>query len=313
MTADNNKPFDGDVIVTLPDGSNKTVAIVNGTGEFTWTIPDDYNGTYSYTVSYPGNESFLASNATGTIDVIPKAHVDISVANITAYPGENVSVPVEFTADDGQPVNANVTITLDDGSTQTVEIIDGKGNVSWTVPRDYAPGNYTFKVNFDGNDDYFASNATGTVTVVKVPVDIVVGNVTAKPGEEVTIPIYVIPYDGSDFNGEVTVELPDGTAKVVEIINGVGNVNWTIPEDYEGNYAVKVSFNGSDIYYPANYSGNGIGVITVVPNHVSPVVDGNETAVEHIGIKTDDKATGNPILALLIVLALLCINTKRRK
>lgn len=64
------------------------------------------------------------------------------------------------------------------------------------------------------------SEGDGTITVIKIPVDIVVGKVTARPGDDVTIPIKVIPRDGSTFNGKVTVELHDGTRKVIDIVNG---------------------------------------------------------------------------------------------
>lgn len=158
------------------------------------------------------------------------------------------------------------------------------------------------------------SNGNGTITVIKIPVDIIVGNVTGRPGDDVTIPIDVVPRDGSVFNGNVTVELPDGTIKVIEIINGKGSVDWTIPENYKaGKYPVKVYSNETNIYYPAN----GTGYVTVIVD--SPVLDnGNKT---HNG--TAKKAipqnslakyeTGNPIIALLMVLAFLGISIKRRK
>ena len=100
---------------------------------------------------------------------------------------------------------------------------------------------------------------------------------------------------------------------MVKIVNGKGSVTWTVPDDYEGDYPVKVSFEGSDIYYPANYTGNGIGVVSVIPDDVPPIDDDNKSSAEHVDIKTDDNVTGNPILALLMALSLLGINIKRKK
>ena len=195
-------------------------------------------------------------------------------------------------------------------------IVNGTGNVIWFVPSDYTPDVYNDTVKFAGNNRYLPSSGIGTITVIKIPVDIIVGNVTARPGDHVTIPIKVIPRDGSVFNGKITVELPDGTIKVVEIVNGKGSVKWVIPDDYEGDYLVKASFNGSVIYYPAN----GTGIITVIVDDepdepaVEPITPvENKTISKQVDIETDDKATGNPILALLMVLALLGVNTRRRK
>lgn len=144
---------------------------------------------------------------------------------------------------------------------------------------------------------------------------------TGKPGDDVTIPIKVIPRDGSVFNGKVTVELPDGTKKVIDIVNGKGSVDWTIPKDYKaGKYPVRVYSNETNIYYSAN----GTGYVTVI---VEPPVpdDKNKTpekpvkpykkpaAKQHAKSGLEKYETGNPIIALLIVLSLLGVNTKRRK
>ncbi|WP_458456142.1 hypothetical protein [Methanobrevibacter sp.] len=311
VTSDDNKPFNGVVAVTLPDGSNQTVEIIDGSGNAIWPIPEDYNGTYEYTVNYPGNETFLPSNATGSINVIPKVAVDINAGLEVAYPGDEVSIPIEFIAEDGTPVNANVTISLDDGTTQNVEIIEGKGNIAFSVPRDYVPGEYNFTVYFDGNDDYLPSNGTATVIVVQLPVDIIVGNVTAKPGDNITIPIKVIPHNGFEFNGNVTVELPDGTKKVVEIIAGEGSADWNVPNNYRGVFQVNVISNETEVYCPAN----GTGFITVIPEE-PPVDNGTVTAHKEVKPQNGSLAkyeTGNPILALLAVLTLLGVSIKRKK
>ena len=317
----NDEPFTGNVEVIMPDNTTLTVEVVNGTGNITWFVPEDYTpDTYPDVIRFPGSDIYEPSNSTGIIEVV-KIPTSITVGNVTTFPGRDVTIPINVTADDGNPFNGNVTITLPDGTNKTVEIINGTGSTTWFVPEDYTPDKYNDTVRFQGDGKYLPSNGTGTITVVKVPVDIIVGNVTAKPGDDVTIPIDVIPRDGSVFNGNVTVELPDGTVKVVEIINGKGSVDWTVPEDYDGDYKVKVSFDGSTIYYPAN----GTGIITVIPDNSTPVepvhpiepiepVENNSTVQhKHVEIPTDDRATGNPILALLMVLAILGVNIKRRK
>ena len=310
VTADDDVPFNGNITVKLPDSTNKTVEIINGTGNVVWTLPDEYTPEYNVTAQFMGNNKYLPSNGTGIITVIP-VPTHISVGNVTSYPGSEVTVPINVTADDNKAFSGNVTITFPDGSNQTVEIVNGTGKVTWHVPSDYTPDKYNDTVKFQGNGKYLPSEGVGTITVVKVPVDIIVGNVTAKPGDDVTIPIKVIPRDGSVFNGNVTVELPDGTRKVVEIIDGEGSVDWTVPEGYEGDYLVKVSFGGNDFYYPAN----GTGIVTVIveppapDNHTSPAKEVKSP------VKTGltKYETGNPILALLMVVVLLGIGIKRKE
>ncbi|WP_407416440.1 hypothetical protein [Methanobrevibacter sp.] len=104
--------------------------------------------------------------------------------------------------------------------------------------------------------------------------------------------------------------MPDGTTKVVEIINGKGTVDWTIPDNYNGTYSVFVLFFGDDTYSSAT----GIGFITVTPdtpvNPDTPVTPEKSPAKGEVPMGT--KATGNPLVVLLMVLALLGVGIKRK-
>lgn len=246
-----NKPFNGTVAVIMPDNSTQNVTVTNGTGKIIWHVPSDYTpDNYPDVIRFPGSDIYEPSNGIGIIEVV-KIPTHVSVGNVTTFAGMEVNIPINVTADDGLPFNGNVTITFPDGTNKTVEIVNGTGNTKWFVPYDYTPDKYPDNVKFAGDNKYLPSEGNGTITVVKIPVDIIVGNVTAHPGEKVVIPIKVIPRDGSIFNGNITVELPDGTIRVVEIINGKGNVHWTVPEDYKpGKYLVKAHSNETNIYYP---------------------------------------------------------------
>ena len=301
-------PYTGNVTVVMPDSSTHVVEIINGTGNITWFVPEDYTpAKYPDTVQIIGDDTYLPSNGTGIIEVV-KIPTHISVGNVTTFAGREVTIPINVTADDGKPFNGNVTITLPDGSNKTVVIVNGSGTVSWFVPSDYRPDVYNDIVRFAGDNKYYPSEGKGTITVVKIPVDIIVGNITAKPGDKVSIPIEVIPRDGSLFNGNITVELPDGSRKVIEIVNNKGHVDWTVPLDYNGDYLVKAFSNETEVYYP----GNGTGIITVVPDVQPPVDNGTVNPKPAEGTLASHK-TANPIFMLLMVLSLLGIGIKRRK
>ena len=316
VTTINDEPFNGTVAVIMPDNSTQTVTIINGTGNVTWYVPDDYTpDKYPDVIRFPGDDTYLPSNGTGIIEVV-KIPTHISVGNVTTFAGMDVNIPINVTADDGKPFNGNVTITFPDGTKKTVEITNGTGSTTWFVPYDYTPDKYPDNVKFDGDNKYLPSEGNGTITVIKIPVDIVVGNVTGRPGDHVVIPIDVIPRDGSKFNGKVTVELPDGTVKIIDIVSGKGKVPWTIPKDYKaGKYPVKVYSNETNIYYSAN----GTGYVTVIvdpqpnPGHNDTPDNVTPKDVKPVKKGLAKYETGNPILALLAVLALLGVSIRRRK
>lgn len=84
-----------------------------------------------------------------------------------------------------------------------------------------------------------------SITVLPIPTHVSVGNVTTFAGKEVTIPINVTTDDGKPFTGKVTIRFPDGSTKVVNVINGNGKTTWFVPYDYTpGKYPDHVRFAG---------------------------------------------------------------------
>jgi len=71
VTTEDGSPFNGDVVVTCPDGTEVTVHVTDGKGSFDWTIPEDAKDgdEYQFTATFNGNSTYLASNGTGTVTV----------------------------------------------------------------------------------------------------------------------------------------------------------------------------------------------------------------------------------------------------
>ena len=249
VTAGDGLQFNGNVSFTLPDNNTVPVEIVDGSGVVNWTVPYGYEGEYPTNASFEGDNYYMSSNGTGivTVELIP---THISADNNTVYPGSNLVSSVNVTLDDGTLFNGPVDVTLPDGTNTTIEIVNGTGNITFTVPMDYDQ-EYNFIISFAGDGKYAPSEAEFTVTVQKIPIKTMVGNVTGHPRDTVTIPVNVTADNGVPFNGEVNVTLPDGTVELVSIVNGSGSVNWTIPDGSEGQYPVNDSFNGNKTHSAA--------------------------------------------------------------
>ena len=246
------------------------------------------------------NNEYLCENV--TVNPAPSL-VNGSDVNVTY--GEPIVV-------DYDSVNAtNVTYEIFDSGGNP--ILNGTVGPDGSIPVDQLPvGNYTVIWTTVVDANHTSATNTSKITVNPIPTHIVVGNVTARPGDNVTIPINVTADDGVLFNGNVTVILPDGTVRVVEIINGKGSVPWTVPDNYNGTYPVFVSFGGNAIYLASN----GTGFVIVIPDNPEPVnpEPENHTVNEEpsIEVPMDNKATGNPILILFLLLLTLVFPQLRR-
>lgn len=243
-------------------------------------------------------------------DNVSKVSTEISVEDVITTAGSNITIPINVNSADGMPLNCNVTVTLPDGTNHIVEIINGDGSVGCFIPDDYS-GEYEFFIEFLGNEVYLPSFTTGLITIPpKIPIQIVIRDINAKPGQNINIPINVVPYYGFVFNGNIIVEFPDGSTKLLKINNGFGSVDWTVPANYTGTYNVTASFDGNDTYLGAN----GTGFIFVSLDNNSQVTIQEVNQVQNnVNAMVDKNATGNPIMVLLMVLALLGINIKRKK
>ena len=344
VTADDKVPFNGNISVTLPDNTTVTVEIVNGAGDVNWTIPEDYKkDDYPVNASFEGNDTYLPSEGTGFVSVIPiDVQLNITVDRSKVRYGDVVEFTI--TVRNNGPGNATGTTVVNIIPKEFEYISDNCSDVNYQDTKDllmapigaqsYDPSTGTWfigdlasgeetkltilaranfvgtkqvdsSVSIDERETNYDNNKDSTnVTVTQEPTYISVGNVTAKPGDNVTIPINVTTGDNVPFNGNVTVILPDGSNQTVEIVNGTGNVNWTVPDDYDGKFPVLVSFDGDNYYLPSN----GTGIITVIPDSPSPEKhNGFENPV------STTKATGNPLMVLFIVLVLLGVNTRRKK
>ena len=112
--------------VVLPDGSNVTVSVVNGSASVNWTIPEDFHaGNYTVNLTYNGNENYKPSENTSNAEVVALDTV-VSAGNVSGKPGETVTVDISVVDENGNFVrDGNVTVVLPDGSNVTVSVVDG--------------------------------------------------------------------------------------------------------------------------------------------------------------------------------------------
>lgn len=272
VEGENVTVYYGDPIVVPYDNVNATAVIydiydgdklvANGTVSPDGTVPVEQLPIGNYTVNWTTvvDDNHITATNTSTIEVLT-IHTKVTIGNVTTYLGENVTIPITVTTINEEPFNGDVEVILPDNSTQIVKVVNGTGNITWYVPDDYTPDKYPDVIRFPGTDVYEPSNGTGIIEVVKIPTYISVGNVTTFAGKEVTIPINVTADDDKPFNGNVTITLPDGSKKTVEIINGTGTTTWFVPYDYSPDkYPDTVKFDGDNKYLPSE----GKGTITVI-------------------------------------------------
>ena len=203
--------------------SNESVVIINN-GQITAVG----EGTATVTVSFAGNEKYLAAkNKTITVnvkDALKDASVSVDVSSVDLKVGENYTIHATTTPD-----NLNVTYKSSEESVITVDngfiVAVGEGNATVTV--------------IVGDNEVYALNSTVVnVTVSKIQTEIIIVNETLdlKVNEEVDVGASLNPKDAPV--GELVYESSDESIVKVE--------NAKIIALKQGIAAVNVSFKGNN-------------------------------------------------------------------
>ena len=214
----------GYVIVSV-NGTNYTVNTTNGFGSV--KIVGLTNGTYNINVTYIGDDQYVPSINSTTLNVLKvNSTVSVKADNITV--GQKAIVEITVPND----ATGNVTIKLD-GKNYNVSVSQGKGVL--VVPG-LKVGNYTINVTYVGDNRYKSSTNSTTFKVSKVnttDIDVVdQGNGT------------VVVIIGDNATGNVTIVLENGTNFTAPVINGTAIVNLTNVTPGEQN--VTVIYSGDE-------------------------------------------------------------------
>ena len=248
-------------------------------------------GDNNITVTYSGDDTYSPQEETVPINVIPRdSETTGTLANNTVG---NVTVDVEVVDPvTGEPVTGPVRIIVD-GEVVGNGTLDDEGKA--TIPVDIdKKGNYTFTVEYEGNDDYKASNDTmDDVSIVgrDVGMDVVAENPTV---ENTTLNVTITDPETNKTipNATVIVTLPNGTN-----VTGTTDENGTalIPVDLpSGDNNITITYPGDDEHEAEQQNitvkVKSYTVVTVDP--VVGVVWDNVTFTANVRDYQDNPVTG---------------------
>ncbi|MDO5810153.1 MAG: Ig-like domain-containing protein, partial [Methanobrevibacter sp.] len=144
----NPSDADGNVTVTLADGTNVTVPVKDGKAEVNVGILP-VNSTMAYNVTYSGNEKYngttIVSDKNLTVGKLNNFTVDMEI--IEGQYGENTTVKVTVTPG----VGGNVSVVVDNVTYPVTQ--DGEGNYIAIIPPS-AVGTHNVTVKFENSSNY---------------------------------------------------------------------------------------------------------------------------------------------------------------
>ncbi|MFF3959687.1 Ig-like domain repeat protein, partial [Streptomyces sp. NPDC001890] len=250
----------GTVTFDFGDGTPAvTVPMADGTAVSTHAYLETGGSPYTVTAAYDGDTDFAPSSGTDT-------HTTGQAATTTALselPDPSVTgQPVTFTAvvsaaapGTGLPTGS-VTFDFGDGSAP-VAVPSASGTA--TVQHTYSAQTgspYTITAAYDGDEDFAASVATATHTLLRARTEVTItpSNEPSVAGETVAFTATaaaLAPGDGTP-TGTVTFDFGDGTPSVtVPVSGGTALGTHTYTHAAGTPYAVTATYNGDTGFRPS--------------------------------------------------------------
>ena len=201
----------------IPLDLNMTITTVNDQGEYiniTTIINNEYTFPFTYTqnkATYMISADILNFKTSAIVDTAKEfSEMTVNYNNITYNDGK-ITFHVKVTGNLTAQPTGNVTFTYNNKET-TVNLTDGE--CSFTIDETLKPANYTMRIDYNGDNEYFKIlKQNYNFTVYKIKTNITLSAPEIKIGE----------------TGKLTITITPGDAKLY------GNLYYTTDREYERN------------------------------------------------------------------------------
>ncbi len=258
------EPIGGvDVYLEMWDGASWNIVDKNPTdnnGYVTLFYTFTANGTYSFRIHYPGNDTYEEYiSSTYTLSVLSlNTSITLSTVPTTGYVGQTLQATIQLLDEKGRPIgSAKVSLMKLVGAvwqniTTSYTGADGYATLSWS---ESSEGTYTYKVVYEGKPYVYNGTESSEFTVEIQPLttglSLSVNATTVYVNESFKLTAQLVS-NGNPVSGE-TIEFQywNGSSWVTIGTNTTdsnGYAYYTLSERYAGNYTYRAYYPGSPQY-----------------------------------------------------------------
>ncbi|MGC9516177.1 MAG: Ig-like domain repeat protein [Methanomicrobiales archaeon] len=246
-------------------------------------------GKYAITAEFEGDDNYNQSHGQGILNVKIETKTESDDKNNFAR--QNVELTANVTNIDGEDLDeGQVTFTANGEELETVNVVKGQANHTWTIPLNWNAGNYEILAQYTGTDTYAASQDTATLTVDKTPTNTQTVNANNFPGQNVDLTATVTDYYSNNLNeGQVQFTVKGEVVGTVDVVNGHASHNWIIPYNWNaGDYPLLAEYLGTTNYLTSQDT----ATLTVHPLPVASFTGSPTSGRANLTVKFTNKSTG---------------------
>ena len=249
--------------------------------EYTLSVPDLGNGTYTITAKYYGDDKYYGFENTTSVEVL-KLTPSIS-ANDTILIGEDLIITVENATSLVDKATGKLNLTIDNFGIIEANVVNGIAVIKASdLPQ--VNNTYSASVNYYGDNNYYSLVHSITFTINKVPEVII----TVPSNVTIDSPL-IITVGDSTTDGKLNVTIGGGNEFSVEVVNGIAVIPVSELPQVSDNYNISIYYHSGSYWNNLEYNTTfHADKITVYPfNITNPTIRFGENATLEITLPND--------------------------
>ena len=245
--------------------------VVEGRAETSYIIPSDTTpGTHTLYATYVQNDHFMTGTGYNTAEIrIPTV---TTISDVLASIGETATFTAQVKYNTTQNVNEG-TVQFKMGGTNIgtpVNVVNGTATLQYEIPSNTEDGTVISAIFIETNT-YGASQSENGTLSIREGTSVVVSNLSANLGTEITITANITDSNGDNVTTGQAQLYIDNTAsgEPANVVNGVVSFNYSVANNAVlGGHTIKVSYLQNSTYDPAD----GTATLTIrTPTTLTPV------------------------------------------
>jgi len=131
-------------------------------------------GTHTITASYGGNRNSETSSDSISLNILAETEINsFSAAPLSGLPGTEFTLSAKLVDAGGAAIEGEVIIFLDETASASIGSVVtssfGIATIYYSTPDDISVGEHSLAAKFEGNDNFFSSHSTATLTISEPP------------------------------------------------------------------------------------------------------------------------------------------------
>lgn len=251
-TTSNSKVKNGTVVFKLNGITVGNTTVKDGGAKLTYTIPSNWNKiNYTITAVYAENSYYKRSTSNSTLKIKSNLATKVTVTDITAVPGNTITLKAVITTSDGKYVKTGKAAFKINGKTVgTVNVNNGGAKLTYKIANNWASKSYNITVVYGANDYYKGATSNGTLKVNgKTNPKLAINTTSIISGKKTTFTATITNSAGKLVtSGKVAFKINGKTIGHANVTKGVAKLTYTVPGSWNGKYNITVVYGGNDDY-----------------------------------------------------------------